>query len=104
MTVRGLGDVIIYLGAVAGALTAVGVLARWCVVRPLKRWLAAEVGAPLQQARQVAEDTHSKTTAIEAEVSHNHGTSLKDAVTRTEQKVDTLSARFDDHLRTHHER
>lgn len=46
MTVRGLGDVIIYLGAVAGALTAVGVLARWCVVRPLKRWLAAEVGAP----------------------------------------------------------
>jgi hypothetical protein len=94
MTVRHLGDLIIYLGAVAGALAAIGALLRWGVVKPLKRWLAAEVRGPLDETRTSA-------AAIEAEVSHNHGTSLKDAVTRTEVAVQTLSARFDDHLINH---
>lgn len=94
MTVRHLGDLIIYTGAVAAALAAIGALLRWGVVRPLKNWLAAEIGIPLR-------DTRSRAQAIEAEVSHNHGTSLKDAVVRTEVAVQTLTARFDDHLINH---
>lgn len=94
MTVRHLGDLIIYLGAIAAALTAVGALLRYLVVRPLKRMIRDEVRAPLHETRTSA-------AAIEAEVSHNHGTSLKDAVTRTETAVKTLSARFEDHLINH---
>lgn len=94
MSVRNLGDLIIYFGALATALAAIGALIRWGVVRPLKSWIADEVRGPLRE-------TQSHAQAIEAEVSHNHGTSLKDAVVRTEVAVQTLTARFDDHLINH---
>ena len=91
---RHLGDLIIYLGALATAMPLLGAVARLFIVRPLKRWLAAEVGAPLAETR-------TNSAEIRAEVSHNSGSSLKDAVRRVETKVDTLTLRFDDHLRTH---
>jgi hypothetical protein len=102
MTVRHLGDLVIYLGAIAAALGTIGALLRWGFIKPLKRWLIKEIGVPLDKARLMAVDTNSKAAAIEAEVSHNHGSSLKDAVVRTEIAVDTLTLRFDDHLKTHH--
>ena len=94
MTVRHVGDLTIYAGAVAAALTAIGALLRWGVVKPLQRWLADEVRGPLRETRTSA-------AAIQAEVSHNHGASLKDAVGRTEVEVTMLRQRFDDHLTNH---
>ena len=97
MTVRHLGDLIIYLGAIAAALAAIGALLRYLVVGPLKRWIRDELRAPL-------EATRSSAAAIETEVSRNSGSSMKDAVVRTEAKVDVLGERFNDHLNRYHER
>lgn len=97
---RHIGDWIIYVGGVAGALISIGVVLRALILRAERRarvWVAREIGAPLRETRE-------QTATIAGEVSHNHGTSMKDAVTRTEVAVQTLTARFDDHLRTHHER
>lgn len=90
MTIKNLGDLLIYLGAVAAAISAIGYLAYRVIWRPFVRTLKAELGA----TRQTAE-------AVHAEVSPNHGSSMKDAVTRTEQKVDQLDRRFTDHLINH---
>lgn len=50
MHVRTLGDFIIYLGAVAGALASLGLLLRYLVVGPLKRWIVEQT----QPAREAA--------------------------------------------------
>ena len=84
---KDLGDWVIYLGAIATALAAIGLLLRYLVVRPMKRWIAEQVKEPVD--------------AVHAEMSPDHGHSLRDAVNRTEVKVDTLARRFDDHLINH---
>lgn len=50
MHVRTLGDFIIYLGAVAGALASLGLLLRYLVVGPLKKWIVEQT----QPARETA--------------------------------------------------
>lgn len=97
MTVKHLGDVVIYLGAIAVALTAMGVLLRRLVVMPLKRWLKEQIA----QTRDAVRDVQETANAVHAEVTPNHGGSLKDAVTRTEIKVDALSHRLADHISNH---
>lgn len=95
-----IGNGVIWWGTFAGALVSIGALLRWGE-RRLKRWLSQQIAAPVQETRGATE-------VIAAEVSHNHGASLKDSITRTEHavgdlraEVRTLGARFDDHLRTH---
>ena len=94
VTIKNLGDAVIYLGAVAAALAAIGVVARFAVLRPLKSWIR-------EQIQPVMHETRDAANAVQAEVSPNHGHSIKDVVDRTERKVDTLGERFDDHLRNH---
>ncbi len=97
MTFRDLGDIILYLGGVATALAAIWLVLRWAVLRPLKRW----IGEQIRQVKQGTEAVQETANAVKAEVTPNHGNSLKDAVTRTEIKLDALTRRFDDHLINH---
>jgi hypothetical protein len=53
-----------------------------------KKWLRKQVSEPLGR--------------VETEVSPNGGTSMYDAVARTERAVDVLGRRFEDHLHTGH--
>lgn len=87
MTLHDLGDLIIWLGAVAAALTAIALVVRRVVVTPLKNWISEQIREPV--------------TAIRAELSYNHGTSMKDAVHRTELKLDELATRLDTHIGEH---
>ncbi|MGW4639538.1 hypothetical protein ACWEN6_13470 [Sphaerisporangium sp. NPDC004334] len=97
VTIRDLGDFVIYLGGVAAALAAMGVLARYVVLRPLKRWVGEQITALLQGTQAVQETAEE----VRNEVKNNGGNSLKDAVTRTEYKMNELTRRFDDHLVNH---
>lgn len=87
MGLKDIGDFLIYLGAIAAALTAIGVLLRFTVVRPLMN--------------KLKEELIPKTNVIHAEVTPNHGSSMKDQITRTETKLDALEQRFADHLVNH---
>jgi hypothetical protein len=53
-----------------------------------KRWLRRQVSEPLGR--------------VETEVSPNGGSSMYDAVGRTERAVESLTRRFEDHLHTAH--
>lgn len=104
ITVREVGDVILYLGAVATALVAIGALLRWAIVRPIKKWITEQISPVRQTAVAVEKNTQAvmeTADKVHAEVTPNHGGSLKDVVTRTELKVDVLAQRFDDHLINH---
>lgn len=46
-----LGDAVIYMGALAAAMAAIGILLRWVVVRPLKSWISEEIREPLSGLR-----------------------------------------------------
>lgn len=97
MTIKHLGDLIIWIGAVAAALSATGWFVYRVFVRAFVRWLKeqiTETRGQVEAARETAE-------AVHAEVTPNHGSSLKDAVVRTETKVDQLDRRFTDHLINH---
>jgi len=90
MTIKDLGDLVIYAGTVAGALTAIGWLLYRVAVRPSVRWLKTELTT-----------TREATQAVQAEVTPNHGTSMKDQMGRIEVKVDRLRSDFADHLSNH---
>ncbi len=47
---------VIYLGCIAGALTAIAIVVRWTVLRPLKAWIMLQVKAPLIRIEQRLED------------------------------------------------
>jgi hypothetical protein len=87
MSIRHLGDVIIYLGMLAGALASMGVVARYVIVLPLKKWIIEQIRSPLH--------------AVQAEVSNNGGGSMKDAVDRTERQMAVMAQRLDDHINHH---
>lgn len=84
---RDLGGALIYLGYLAAALAAIGAVMRWVVLRwvmrPLKTWLREQIKAPV-------DDVH-------AEMTPNHGSSLRDAVNRIETRVNRIEARQDEH-------
>jgi hypothetical protein len=85
--IRLIGDVIIYIGAVAIALTALGAFLRIVVVRPLMK--------------KLREELIPQTAVIHAEMTPDHGHSMKDHVTKTAAKVEELEKRFGDHLVNH---
>lgn len=97
MTVRDLTDLVIYAGAVAGALSAIGWLVYRVFVRSFVRWLREQI----EQTRDHAVQARESAEAVEAEVTPNSGSSLKDQVTRTEVKVDALGQRLADHIMNH---
>lgn len=87
MELRTVGDALIYLGAIAAALAAIGLVARWAVVVPLRRWLQEQIQPPLER--------------VHAEMSPDSGLSLRDAVTRIERAQERLGSRLADHLANH---
>lgn len=97
MTFKEFGDLLIYLGAVAAALSAIAWLLYRVAWRPFVRTLKAELGA----TREAAEAGTLTAEAVHAEMSPNHGTSLRDAVDRAEVKLDSLDERLSDHIRDH---
>lgn len=46
-----MGDALIYLGAVSGALAALGVVLRFLVVKPIKSWITTQVAPVHKQVR-----------------------------------------------------
>lgn len=47
MQLQDLGDALIYVGALAAALAAIGIVLRWAVVRPVQRYIQREILGPL---------------------------------------------------------
>lgn len=88
---RELGDAVIWLGAVAGALGALAIVARYVIVRPLRAWIT----------EQITHRVAGPLDAVQAEVTPNSGTSMRDQITRIERTVELLSVRLDDHIRLH---
>lgn len=98
ITIKDLGDVVLYAGALAAALGAIGVLFRYAFLHPLKRWLTEQI------TQRISVPLHT----VKSEVTSNGGSSMKDrvgdtkqAVQRLDDKVVTLSERFDRHLENH---
>jgi Flp pilus assembly protein TadB len=88
VTVRHLTDWVIYLGAVAGALTALAILLRFLVLKPLKRWITEQIKQPLDK--------------VHTEFRPNHGGSMKDALNRIERELQEQSVKLTDHLINDH--
>lgn len=91
ITLKNLTDFILYAGGVAAALTAIGLVMRYVVLRPLQKWITEQItlrlANPLNQVKTEMTDTGNG--------------SIKSAVKRTETKVDLLTERFDRHLESH---
>lgn len=90
-TLRQLGDFILYFGAVAAALTAIGLLMRFVILSPLKKWIS----------EQITQRLATPLNKVHTEMTDTGNGSIKSAVKRTEQKVDDLTIRFDRHLESH---
>lgn len=83
-TVKEITDFLIYLGSIAIALAAIGVVIRFMVVRPLQNWIREQVGRPLAK--------------IHDEVTPNGGQSIKDDTQATRSDLDQLKKALDAHL------
>lgn len=80
---------ITYLGGIAAAVTAIVVLVRMVVVRPLLRWLREQLQPQIDQVRgEVSPDGPD-------------AGSLKETVGRIENRVTELDARLDAHVTNH---
>jgi hypothetical protein len=58
---RNLGDLLIWLGAVATAALALGTVGHFLVVRPLRRWIKEQIGVPIQATAKSLETSNGKT-------------------------------------------
>lgn len=89
ITLSSIGEVVVWLGLICGAVMAIAGMFRYIVLGPLKRHLAAHF-APIQK-----------------EMKPNSGSTLRDAIDRleashneTNNQLALLSQRLDDHIRT----
>jgi hypothetical protein len=82
-------DLDVVLQAAAQLAIVIGAIAAGVVW--LRKWLRQQVSEPLGRMQ-------TDVTSVQAEVSPNHGASMKDAVDRTERKLDAMVRRFEDHL------
>jgi hypothetical protein len=89
MKVEDLGTFLIYLGTVAGALLAIGALCRYAIVRPLIRWMRAQLAAPVRQV------------AAQVTPHEDDADTLRDLVLAQGWRLATLEQRFADHVRDH---
>lgn len=83
-----IGQAVIYLGMVAGAVTAIAIVLRVAVVRPLQKWIREQIRGPLNEV-------HAEVTP------HDHGDSLTERLDRIEQNQRDLAGAFADHLMHH---
>lgn len=84
--IKTVGDVVLYLGGVAAALGAIGVVLRFAVLNPLKRWITEQVGNPVQEIRHEVTPDHA-----------DPGSSMKDDLAGVREGLDALNK----HLTTH---
>lgn len=91
------GQMVVAAGAMYGVVRA--------AVRPVKKKLTTEIAEQVaEQVTPVASDlaeVKGQMALVKAELSPNSGHSIKDVVDRTEDKVDALGQRFNDHLINH---
>lgn len=97
MDLKQVGDIVLYLGAIAAALAAIGVVVHWAVVRPIKAYLKREFLAVNDKADAITD----KAQTIVTEVTPDSGASIKDTVNRVDVRLEVLERRFSDHLRSH---
>lgn len=93
ITLEALGNGVIYAGAIAVALAAIGAIFRYTVLSPLKRWIheviTQRVTKPLDSVKHEV-------------VANGDGRgSVKDQIGRIESQIHILTERFDRHLETH---
>lgn len=93
ITIKDFGDALIYVGAVAIALGAIGGVLNYVVVRPLKRWMADQI---TQRVAMPLDKVQHEVTA-----NGDGRGSVKDQLGRLDAKVTLLSQRFDKHLESH---
>lgn len=84
LTLKEVTDFLIYAGAVAGALAAIGLFLRLAIVRPMRKWITQQLVPPIAK--------------IHDEVTPNSGHSMKDDVTGTRAEVDDLKTLVNKHL------
>lgn len=101
LTVRDAGDLTIWIGAICGALLGIGAFVHAFVVRPLRRFIRAEmreVSAPLQTSNgkslgEFVEGSAGTLDAIRTELSTTNTLALQNQVALLE-----MGRRFDEHL------
>ena len=71
MTIKALGDIVIWIGAIAGALYAIWLMLRAAVVNPIRKSIGTEL------------------------------TPVTDRLKEVEQKMTNLDTRMSDHIATH---
>ena len=78
ITLRQLGNTIIYIGAVAGALAAIGLLIHSAIVRPLRKFLRNEIVGSLVDIKDAVDNLSEETSGLKQKVTdhiqdgHNH--------------------------------
>jgi hypothetical protein len=82
--IRSVGDAVLYLGAVAAALAALGMIFRFMVLVPLKRWITEQVVSPVLK--------------VKSEITTNSGSSMKDDVSSVRESVDKLNKNLNAHI------
>lgn len=83
-------DIVIYVGSIAGAVAAIGILLRYLVVRPIRRWIGEVAGHTRQLTKN--EGSHVADRVDEAvDLSQQTLT----AVGELRGKVDSLEQRHD---------
>jgi hypothetical protein len=87
--VRELGDWIIYGGAVAGALAAIGLLLRYLVVRPLRSWIVLQTRPSTEAAVEAAEQLRPNGGPYQEPTRHLIEVTA-DGVRRMQERLDTL--------------
>jgi hypothetical protein len=87
ITLKDAGDFLLYLGGIAAALTAIGLVVRFAVLKPLVNHIKEQVSPPLDK--------------VYSEVRHNGGKTMKDQLTSVDKKLTLLSKRLDEHLENH---
>lgn len=83
-----------FLVGVAALITALAVIAR-----PFLAALDRRVRQLVEPIVEKLEDIEADVADVRHEVNTNNGRSLKDVALRTSGEVETLRARFDDHLK-----
>lgn len=90
MTVRALGELIIWAGAICTALFAIGMLLRVAVVNPLKRNTNAEL-----------ETVKANVQKVLTEVAPESGVRMSERLYGVELRLGAVENRISDHVITH---
>lgn len=84
MGIDQVGDVLIYMGTIAGALAAIGIVLRVGVVRPLKNWLERYVITAIKASARVSLSTADTAQKVLEQVESPTGSSIRTALDRME--------------------